>query len=193
MRTTLGMHKLHYGFSEECSLYLSEEDHQVCTEVYSGRYAAECEDGYYYDEATYSCVEDSESLCPSDIDEYHMCILADEGSAPSLGCRSAWYGDACDQLYSVHIPDKLFRKRICSDAGYDVSVDPFCDVSEFEMGGISGKIFADKSHITTLIGAQYLINIHYFNLKDTDISGVNDIATLNQLTYLYICQEIADT
>ncbi|GKT32698.1 hypothetical protein ADUPG1_006784, partial [Aduncisulcus paluster] len=38
------------GFSEECSMYLSDDDHLVCNEVYPGRYAAECEDGYFYDE-----------------------------------------------------------------------------------------------------------------------------------------------
>ncbi|GKT27618.1 hypothetical protein ADUPG1_013928, partial [Aduncisulcus paluster] len=73
---------LGYGFSEECSMYLSEDDHLVCNEVYPGRYAAECEDGYYYNEATYSCdIEDTTYQCPTISDEYHMCILADGDSS----------------------------------------------------------------------------------------------------------------
>ncbi|GKT37879.1 hypothetical protein ADUPG1_003817, partial [Aduncisulcus paluster] len=33
-------------YSADCARSFTIEDHQVCTEVYSGRYAAECEDGY---------------------------------------------------------------------------------------------------------------------------------------------------
>ncbi|GKT37361.1 hypothetical protein ADUPG1_010161, partial [Aduncisulcus paluster] len=144
---------LGYGFSEECSMYLSEDDHLVCNEVYPGRYAAECEDGYYYNEATYSCdIEDMTYQCPTISDEYHMCILADGDSSLSLGCRSAWYGDDCDQLYQVHIPDALFREKVCNYAGYDTSADPLCDVSEFEMAQIT-NMKASTLHISTFEGA----------------------------------------
>ncbi|GKT35047.1 hypothetical protein ADUPG1_002915, partial [Aduncisulcus paluster] len=95
-------------YSSDCARSFTIEDHMTCQEVSSGRYAAECDDGYYYDEASYSCVEDTLSQCSSYIDGHRMCVLPDDGStAPSLGCRSVWYGDECDDMYSVHIPDKV--------------------------------------------------------------------------------------
>ncbi|GKT19264.1 hypothetical protein ADUPG1_011471, partial [Aduncisulcus paluster] len=124
----------------------------TCQEVSSGRYAAECDDGYYYDEASYSCVEDTLSQCSSYIDGHRMCVLPDDGStAPSLGCRSVWYGDECDDMYSVHIPDKVFRGKVCDAIS---NSDPLCDVSEFEMAGISGEFCSFSSHITSFEGAQ---------------------------------------
>ncbi|GKT16450.1 hypothetical protein ADUPG1_010922 [Aduncisulcus paluster] len=143
---------LGYGFTKECSMYLSEDDHLVCNEVYPGRYAAECEEGYYYNEATYSCVEDTSSLCPIISDEYHMCILADGDSSLSLGCRSAWYGDECDQLYQVHIPDALFRSDVCSMT--DHNTEPKCDVSAFEMAACDNYCYVSSysSHIKTIEG-----------------------------------------
>ncbi|GKT23579.1 hypothetical protein ADUPG1_012471, partial [Aduncisulcus paluster] len=147
-----------YGFSEECSMYISGDDHMTCNELYPGRYAAECDDGYYYDESSYTrkCVYDSAKKCPLYVSGHHMCVLStDEDSSPSLGCRSAWYGDDCDQLYSVHIPDKLFREKVCDAAGYG---EMLCDVTEFEMARISGYFNASISNILTFEGSQYLIN-----------------------------------
>ncbi|GKT35632.1 Acidic leucine-rich nuclear phosphoprotein 32 like protein, partial [Aduncisulcus paluster] len=174
-------------FSEECSMYLSEDDHFVCNEVYPGRYTAECEDGYYYNEATYSCdIEDTTYQCPTINDEYHMCILADGDSSLSLGCRSVWYGDDCDQLYSVHIPDKLFRGKVCDAAGYDITVDPLCDVSEFEMAGINEQFNCGNAHTTTLEAAQNLINVYSYYVNNTDITSVQVLSELTQLCYLTI-------
>ncbi|GKT13231.1 Acidic leucine-rich nuclear phosphoprotein 32 like protein, partial [Aduncisulcus paluster] len=142
-------------YSPECDRTFTIDDHLECNEVYPGRYAAECEDGYYYDEANYSCyAEDATYVCPSINDDYHMCVLVDGDTTPTAECRSAWYGDDCDQLYSVHIPDKLFRGKVCDYAGYDITVDPLCDVTEFEMAGISGYIYSFNSHITSFEGAQ---------------------------------------
>ncbi|GKT33179.1 hypothetical protein ADUPG1_007173, partial [Aduncisulcus paluster] len=119
--------------SNECSMYISEDDHLECNEVYPGRYAAECEEGYYYDQGEYSCVYDTNTDCPSDMNDHQMCVKTADGDVITSDCRSAWYGDDCDQLYSVHIPDKLFRGKVCDYAGYDITIDPLCDVSEFEM------------------------------------------------------------
>ncbi|GKT27355.1 hypothetical protein ADUPG1_000009, partial [Aduncisulcus paluster] len=39
-----------------CSASVSSADHQVCREVYPGRWAVECWHGYYLDKASGSCV-----------------------------------------------------------------------------------------------------------------------------------------
>ncbi|GKT36817.1 hypothetical protein ADUPG1_009715, partial [Aduncisulcus paluster] len=171
--------------SNECSMYISEDDHLECNEVYPGRYAAECEEGYYYDEANYSCyAEDATYVCPS-INDYHMCALVDGDSTPTAECRSAWYGDDCDELYSVHIPDKLFRGKVCDAIG---NSDPLCDVTEFEMAGINGYFYSYGSHITSFEGAQYLINIYLFRGDNTDVTSVYPISFLEQLSHLYFHQ-----
>ncbi|GKT19300.1 hypothetical protein ADUPG1_011477, partial [Aduncisulcus paluster] len=165
-------------YSSDCARSFTIEDHMTCQEVSSGRYAAECDDGYYYDEASYSCVEDTLSQCSSYIDGHRMCVLPDDGStAPSLGCRSVWYGDECDDMYSVHIPDKVFRGKVCDAIS---NSDPLCDVSEFEMAGISGEFYSYYSNITSFEGAQYLINI-YSNVYD-----LNSLFTLSRLYRLSI-------
>ncbi|GKT28189.1 hypothetical protein ADUPG1_000492, partial [Aduncisulcus paluster] len=137
--------------SNECSMYISEDDHLECNEVYPGRYAAECEDGYYYDQGEYSCVEDTNTDCPSDMNDNQMCVKTADGDVITSDCRSAWYGDDCNQLYSVHIPDTLFRGKVCDAIS---NSDPLCDVSEFEMAAISGIFYSYSSHITTFEGAQ---------------------------------------
>ncbi|GKT37927.1 hypothetical protein ADUPG1_003865, partial [Aduncisulcus paluster] len=88
-----------------------------------------------------------------------MCVKTANGDVITSDCRSTWYGDDCDQLYSVHIPDTLFRKKVCDAIG---NSDPLCDVTEFEMAGINGEFYSYSSHITSFEGAQYLINIYYF-------------------------------
>ncbi|GKT33195.1 hypothetical protein ADUPG1_007182, partial [Aduncisulcus paluster] len=176
-------------YSLDCARSFTVEDHLECNEVYPGRYAAECEEGYYYDQGEYSCVEDTDADCPSHMNDHQMCVKT-SGDIITSDCRSAWYGDECDQLYQVHIPDPLFRGKVCDAVGY---VETLCDVSEFEMAGISGHFYSNSSHISTLIGAKYLINTNYFNSNDSDISGVIDIASLGQLPSLYIDQERSNT
>ncbi|GKT35667.1 hypothetical protein ADUPG1_008778 [Aduncisulcus paluster] len=171
---------LGYGFSENCSMYLGEDDHLVCNEPYPGRYAAECENGYYYDEASYLCVEDTLSQCPSISDEYHMCILYEGDSTPSLGCRSTWYGDDCDQLFEVHIPDKLFRSMICNRAWY---LETDCDISEYKMAYINdGNV--DFGLISSYVGTEYLINEYYASDVNTYATSCKPFSSLSQLSYL---------
>ncbi|GKT31601.1 hypothetical protein ADUPG1_005998, partial [Aduncisulcus paluster] len=179
------------GLSNECSMYLSEDDHLVCNEVYPDRYAAECEEGYYYNEATYSCViEDTTYQCPTISDEYHMCILADGDSSLSLGCRSAWYGDDCDQLYKIHIPDQIARKQICYAASLGYGL---CDISEFEMAGISGYIsFGSAAHFSSFEGAQYLININYIFARNNDVTSIAPLKNLTQFTILKLYLTVVD-
>ncbi|GKT36833.1 hypothetical protein ADUPG1_009730, partial [Aduncisulcus paluster] len=171
---------LGFGFSEECAMYISGDDHLECNEVYPGRYAPECIDGYYYDQGEYSCVEDNSNYCPNDMNDHQMCVKT-TGDTISSDCRSAWYGVDCDQLYSVHIPDILFRGRICAAAGYTVDA---CDVTVFEMAEISA-FWAGNIHIKTLEGAQHLLNVYLFNSINSDITGGNVLASLGQLTNLY--------
>ncbi|GKT37377.1 Acidic leucine-rich nuclear phosphoprotein 32 like protein, partial [Aduncisulcus paluster] len=176
-------------YSAECDRTFIIDDHLECNEVYPGRYAAECEDGYYYDQGEYSCFYDTNTDCPSDMNDNQMCVKTADGDVITSDCRSAWYGDDCDQLYSVHIPDTLFRGKVCDYAGYDITVDPLCDVSEFEMAGINGKFYSSGSHIKSFEGAQYLINIYFFSGRDTDVTSVYPIPLLEQLSVLYFHQE----
>ncbi|GKT23570.1 hypothetical protein ADUPG1_012470, partial [Aduncisulcus paluster] len=175
------------ALSEECSMYLYDDNHLVCNEVYHGRYAAECANGFYYNESSGLCVaEDSSFTCPTDIDEKHMCILANGDTSLSLGCRSAWHGTNCDELYKVHIPDKLFRGKVCENAS---NSDPLCDISKFEMATLTVNFLALAERISSFEGVQYLINDYFFAGRDTDITSVNNLASMRHLTTLYIHQE----
>ncbi|GKT19573.1 hypothetical protein ADUPG1_011530, partial [Aduncisulcus paluster] len=164
-----------------CSASVSSAAHQVCREVYPDRWAVECWNGYYLDKASGECLEvcasgselDTSSGTPpyscitaaSDVDDsirVQVCerhtnmkpVLEVGDSSITCGCRSAWYGDDCDELYQVYIPDELFRGKVCDAAGYDITVDPLCDVSEFEMAGINGYLYSYGCHITSFEGAQ---------------------------------------
>ncbi|GKT27934.1 hypothetical protein ADUPG1_000294, partial [Aduncisulcus paluster] len=145
-------------YSPECDRTFTIDDHLECNEVYPGRYAAECEDGYYYDQGEYSCVYDTNTDCSSDMDDNQMCVKTADGDVITSDCRSAWYGDDCDQLYSVHIPDKLFRGKVCDAIS---NSDPLCDVTEFEIAGISGTFYSYGSHFTSFEGAQFLSEFNY--------------------------------
>ncbi|GKT31770.1 hypothetical protein ADUPG1_006129, partial [Aduncisulcus paluster] len=169
----------------ECDRTFTIDDHLECNEVYPGRYAAECEDGYYYDQGEYSCVEDTDGECPSDMNDHQMCVKT-SGDIITSDCRSAWYGDDCDQLYQIHIPDPLFRGKVCDDID---NSDPLCDVSEFEMAGIIGFFNSYYSNITSFEGAQYLINIYSFYGRDTDVTSVYPISFLEQLSLLAFFQK----
>ncbi|GKT35931.1 hypothetical protein ADUPG1_008991, partial [Aduncisulcus paluster] len=151
-------------FSDECSMHISEDDHLECNEVYPGRYAAECEDGYYYDQGEYSCVYDTNTDCPNDMNDNQMCVKTADDDVITSDCRSAWYGDNCDQLYSVHIPDKLFRGKVCDAIS---NSDPLCDVTEFEMAGINGEFYSQVSHITSFEGAQSEDDTDYWTFITT--------------------------
>ncbi|GKT35188.1 hypothetical protein ADUPG1_002942, partial [Aduncisulcus paluster] len=107
----------------------SSAAHQVCREVYPDRWAVECWNGYYLDKASGECLEvcasgselDTSSGTPpyscitaaSDVDDSirvqvcernpnMMAILEEDATSITCGCRSAWYGDECDQLYQVY-------------------------------------------------------------------------------------------
>ncbi|GKT16047.1 Acidic leucine-rich nuclear phosphoprotein 32 like protein, partial [Aduncisulcus paluster] len=191
-----------------CSASVSSSDHQVCREVYPDRWAVECWNGYYLDKASGACFEvcasgselDTSSGTPpyscitaaSDVDdsirlqvcERHtnmMAVLEVGDSSITCGCRSVWYGDDCDQLYSVHIPDKLFRGKVCDAIG---NSDPLCDVTDFEMAGINENFYSYNSHIMSFEGAQYLINICRFYGANTYITSVYPISLLEQLPIL---------
>ncbi|GKT19086.1 hypothetical protein ADUPG1_011439, partial [Aduncisulcus paluster] len=184
-----------------CSASVSSADHQVCREVYPGRWAVECWHGYYLDKASGSCVaacasgyvyDTASATCVSSssaVDDAIRCqvceghstmmpVLEEGNSSITCGCRSAWYGDDCDQLYELYIPDETFRSYLCSYAGRGLTL---CDVSEFELAVIEGSYFESNLHITTLEGVQYLINLHYFNADNYDIVSVDDFANLNQI------------
>ncbi|GKT27846.1 Acidic leucine-rich nuclear phosphoprotein 32 like protein, partial [Aduncisulcus paluster] len=146
-------------YSPECDRTFTIDDHLECNEVYPGRYAAECEDGYYYDQGEYSCVYDTNTDCPNDMNDNQMCVKTADGDVITSDCRSAWYGDDCDQLYSVHIPDTLFRGKVCDAI---CNSDPLCDVTELE-GDIDyldfiAAIFPIHNTITTTANSFFLPN-----------------------------------
>ncbi|GKT33487.1 hypothetical protein ADUPG1_007376, partial [Aduncisulcus paluster] len=194
-----------------CTASVSSSDHQVCREVYPDRWAVECWNGYYLDKASGECLEvcasgyelDSPTGTPpyscttaaSDVDDsirLQVCerhsnmkpVLEVGATSITCGCRVAWYGDDCDQLYQVYIPDELFREKVCDYAGYDITLDPLCDVSEFEMAGINGSFYSYGYHITSFEGAQYLINIYLFSGSNTDVTSIYPISFLEQLSIL---------
>ncbi|GKT28165.1 hypothetical protein ADUPG1_000475, partial [Aduncisulcus paluster] len=192
-----------------CSASVSSAAHQVCREVYPDRWAVECWNGYYLDNASGECLEvcasgselDTSSGTPpytcitaaSDVDDSirlqvcernpnMMAILEEDATSITCGCRSAWHGDDCDQLYQVYIPDELFREKVCDTAGYDITVDPLCDVTEFEMAGISGQFYSNSSHITSIEGAQSEDDTNYW----TFITTVFPIHSSNNKDKYYI-------
>ncbi|GKT19959.1 hypothetical protein ADUPG1_011607, partial [Aduncisulcus paluster] len=170
-----------YSQSCPCSESISSDGHRACREIYPTLWSLECWDGYYYDESNGSCVEDISSQCPSNIDEYHKCVLPNDGStSPSLGCRAAWYGDDCDQLYEVYIPDANLREFLCDAVGYDIETTPHCDVSEFELGGINGAIDTSKLSISSLEGMRYLLNVSSYNVQNNSISVSSPLSLLPQ-------------
>ncbi|GKT22526.1 hypothetical protein ADUPG1_012146 [Aduncisulcus paluster] len=164
----------------------------TCNELYPGRYSFECKNEYYYDEYSRKCVFDSAKLCPLYTSGHHMCIwYANGGSRPSLGCRSAWYGDDCDQLYSVHIPDKLFREKVCEEAGYGATL---CDVTEFEMAEIRGPSNLDSGIISVAtmrsvlscpldVNGNKSLSLQAVVSRGYSSSPVNSITTLQGLEY----------
>ncbi|GKT33102.1 hypothetical protein ADUPG1_007110, partial [Aduncisulcus paluster] len=166
-------------YSPECDRTFNIDDHLECNEVYPGRYAAECEEGYYYDQGEYSCVEDTNAECPSDMNDHQMCVKTADGDVITSECRSAWYGDDCNQLYSVHIPDKLFRGKVCDAIS---NSDPLCDVSEFEMAAISGIFYSYDSHITSFEGAQSEDDTDYWTFITT-VFPIHNSASYYKDTY----------
>ncbi|GKT36117.1 Acidic leucine-rich nuclear phosphoprotein 32 like protein, partial [Aduncisulcus paluster] len=179
-------------YSPECSRTFTIDDHMTCNELYPGRYAAECNAGYYYDQGEYICVEDSNTDCPNDMNSHQMCVKT-SGDNIASDCRSAWYGDDCDQLYQVYIPDALFREKVCYDVGY--TSDPQCDVTEFEMATLAlstGSLHHNDSNITSFEGVEYFINIYYISGKNTDVTAINSLSSLGQLTYIFISKSDSD-
>ncbi|GKT16214.1 hypothetical protein ADUPG1_004125, partial [Aduncisulcus paluster] len=88
---------------------------------------------------------------------------------PSLGCRSVWYGDECDDMYSVHIPDKVFRGKVCDAAGYG---DTQCDITEFELAGLTGQLDVYNIHVSTFEGGNYFLNVDTFMWYNTDSTSL---------------------
>ncbi|GKT26979.1 Acidic leucine-rich nuclear phosphoprotein 32 like protein, partial [Aduncisulcus paluster] len=171
-----------------CSVSVSFDGHRVCRELYPNHWFLECWNGYYYDEEQRLCVEDVYYVCPPIPDEYHKCVFEDYAPHPSLGCRSAWYGDDCDQLYQVYIPDEMFRKFICSESDYYSSFE-LCDISPFEMATISSLDMSGGSEysIFSLEGIQYLINAYYIHiLNENAVYSLAPISSLKQVSHLWV-------
>ncbi|GKT24918.1 hypothetical protein ADUPG1_012881, partial [Aduncisulcus paluster] len=161
-----------------CSASVSSSDHQVCREVYPDRWAVECWNGYYLDKSTRECVEatDSSDIIRCQLCERHstmMPVLEEGASSITCGCRSAWYGDDCDQLYQVHIPSEDLRKTFCYKilSGYTN-----CDINEFEIASFKNdfSLILDDSSIvplvTTLEGLESAIQISSLNINAYETS-----------------------
>ncbi|GKT24732.1 hypothetical protein ADUPG1_012828, partial [Aduncisulcus paluster] len=176
-----------------CSASVSSSDHQVCREVYPDRWAVECWNGYYLDKSTGTCVEATDS---SDIIRCQVCerhsnmkpVLEVGATSITCGCRSAWYGDDCEELYQVYIPDEMFRAKVCKASEYSISIDPLCDVSEFDMAEIDPGFSPENHNITTLQGAQNIINISSLDGQNTDVISVSSLSNLSQISYISLPQ-----
>ncbi|GKT35248.1 Acidic leucine-rich nuclear phosphoprotein 32 like protein, partial [Aduncisulcus paluster] len=183
-----------------CSASVSSSAHQVCREVYPDRWAVECWNGYYLDESTGECVEAcgsqgySSGACVgtpiSDDMILSVCanhptmmpVLAEGGTILTCGCRAAWRGDNCDELYKVYIPDEQFRKDICYFATYG---SVLCDISEYELASLQGEPMSYGSINTSYEGAEYLINIDGFYTRNELTTSIFPVAKLEQLIKLY--------
>ncbi|GKT16252.1 Acidic leucine-rich nuclear phosphoprotein 32 like protein, partial [Aduncisulcus paluster] len=197
----------------KCSASVSSADHQVCREVYPGRWAVECWHGYYLDKASGSCVavcdsgyeyDTSSETCvtaASSVDDAIRCqvcerhstmmpVLEEDATSITCGCRTGWSGDDCDSYeFQLYIPDDNFRTSVCEAADY--AEGTLCDISEFEMAGID-QILVYETSFSSLEGSEYLINTTYFLFKNTDISSDVPFSCLNQITQLYF-QHTDDT
>ncbi|GKT36864.1 hypothetical protein ADUPG1_009755, partial [Aduncisulcus paluster] len=190
-----------------CSASVSSADHQVCREVYPGRWAVECWHGYYLDKASGSCVaacasgyvyDTASATCVSSssaVDDAIRCqvceghstmmpVLEEGNSSITCGCRSAWYGDDCDSYeFQLYIPDDNFRTFVCEAADY--AEGTLCDISEFEMAGISGEFsLPTDDPVSSIEGAQYLINLDMFEFDNSPVSYSSPLASLSQLNYV---------
>ncbi|GKT19906.1 hypothetical protein ADUPG1_011597, partial [Aduncisulcus paluster] len=146
-------------YSSDCARSFTIEDHMTCQEVSSGH---------------------TLSQCSSYIDGHRMCVLPDDGStAPSLGCRSVWYGDECDDMYSVHLADLALRKEVCSLL---TSGDGLCDVSAFDFAATSFDLsINDAADITSLIGLSDCLNVSSVSLSSLSVTSVSVLTSLRQV------------
>ncbi|GKT33312.1 hypothetical protein ADUPG1_007264, partial [Aduncisulcus paluster] len=213
-----------YNQTCHCSASVSSAAHQVCREVYPDRWAVECWNGYYLDKASGECLEvcasgselDTSSGTPpytcitaaSDVDDsirVQVCerhsnmkpVLEVGDSSITCGCRSAWYGDDCDQLYQVYIPDEDMRKSLCYTYYPAIYNYTNCDISELEIAKIPEfsliYVAANSSNtpkVTTMEGLESAIQISSLNINCNYVSGYPAVLVdpdyHNQLENLYI-------
>ncbi|GKT33310.1 hypothetical protein ADUPG1_007263, partial [Aduncisulcus paluster] len=185
-----------------CSASVSSADHQVCREVYPGRWAVECWHGYYLDKASGSCVaacasgyvyDTASATCVSSssaVDDAIRCqvceghstmmpVLEEGNSSITCGCRTGWYGDDCDSYeFQLYIPDDNFRTSVCEAADY--AEGTVCDISEFEMATL-GSYSAYACSFSSLVGLEYLINVEYIMFNLSEISVDESLSSLIQL------------
>ncbi|GKT13627.1 Acidic leucine-rich nuclear phosphoprotein 32 like protein, partial [Aduncisulcus paluster] len=194
-----------------CSASVSSSSYQVCREVYPDQWAVECWNGYYLDKSTGECVSACDSgselntesgTCVSvsasvddairvQVCEGHsnmMPVLEEGASSITCGCRAAWYGDDCDQLYQVYIPDELFRQEICSIHGYGFIL---CDISEFELADVSffedNSIFVSDRGISNIGGVEYIYNVNLISINNsTSIYSIAPVAEHPELYEFYM-------
>ncbi|GKT27515.1 hypothetical protein ADUPG1_000069, partial [Aduncisulcus paluster] len=194
-----------------CSASVSSANHQVCREVYPNRWAVECWNGYYldkasgecvaacdsgyeYDTTTETCVSSSSSIDDAiriQVCERHsnmMAVLEVGATSITCGCRATWYGDDCDQLYQVYIPDSQYRMRICQLTSHGFTM---CDVSEFEMAQIS-ILDAKNFSLRSIEGSEKLINIAEIDVSYNFITLTLPTIDLSQILILYYYTHIHD-
>ncbi|GKT35343.1 hypothetical protein ADUPG1_008520 [Aduncisulcus paluster] len=178
-----------YDQTCKCTAPVSSGAFQVCREIYPERWDVECWNGYYYHTNTNLCepASDDTELIKTRVCERnpHKKAVYTDGTL-FCACRSAWYGDNCEYLYQVFIPDQTLRESVCLAAGYGSTL---CDVSEFEMAGLTGLFSATESAIVSVEGIQKLIQIDVLDLNSNDISYISPVSSLSQLLSLNISGE----
>ncbi|GKT34950.1 hypothetical protein ADUPG1_008209, partial [Aduncisulcus paluster] len=89
---------------DEDETYSFYDEKTACNEIFTDYWSIECWAGYYYDEATSSCVLPTSD---SEIARINVCsrhsstkpVLINDGRTKiSCECRDRWYGDDCDEV-----------------------------------------------------------------------------------------------
>ena len=83
-------------------------------------------------------------------------------------------------LYGQLIPDDNFKSRINSNLGQPPDYEPTVE----DLNGITGMLWAALAGISSIEGAQYLINVTTFYLNDNQINDISPVSGLTNLTSL---------
>ena len=85
-------------------------------------------------------------------------------------------------LYAQLIPDDNFKARINQNLGQPPEYEPTIE----DLNGITGMLWAALAGISSIEGAQYLINVTSLYLHDNQIDDISPVSGLTNLTSLLL-------
>ena len=85
-------------------------------------------------------------------------------------------------LYAQLIPDDNFKARINQNLGQPPQYEPTIE----DLNGITGMLWAALAGISSIEGAQYLINVTSLYLHDNQIDDISPVSGLTNLTSLLL-------